>query len=173
MLAAENELLTRIGPDTPMGGLLRRHWMPIAGVSEFKKIRIKALRLLGENLVLYKDLNGTFGLVDRACAHRRADLSYGFVEKCGLRCNYHGWAYDETGQCVEMPYEDTVVPQTKYKSRVKITAYPVGLSRPATCPGTPRLGTVQLAEWLHANHHFGNSLQLAAVPGKLHRSDSF
>lgn len=125
MDAQENDLLTRVGPGTPMGDLLRRYWMPIAGASEFKEQRIKAVRLLGEDLVLYKDLNDRFGLVERACAHRRADLSYGFVEKCGLRCNYHGWAYDETGQCVEMPYEDTVVPQAKYKDKVKILAYPV------------------------------------------------
>jgi 5,5'-dehydrodivanillate O-demethylase len=122
---AENELLTRVGPATPMAGLLRRYWMPIAGATEFKTSPIKAVRLFGEDLVLYKDLSGTFGLVQRACAHRRADLSYGFVEKCGLRCNYHGWAYNETGQCVEMPYEDTVVPQSGYKRRVKILAYPV------------------------------------------------
>lgn len=125
MKAAENELLTQIGPGTRMGDLLRRYWMPIAGVSEFKQTRVKPVRLMGEDLVLYRDLSGTFGLVERACAHRRADLSYGFVEKCGLRCNYHGWAYDQTGQCVEMPYEDTVVPQAKYKDKIKITAYPV------------------------------------------------
>jgi 5,5'-dehydrodivanillate O-demethylase len=122
---AENELLTRVGPGTPMGGLLRRYWMPIAGATEFTHNRIKPVRLMGEDLVLYKDLSGTFGLVQRACAHRRADLSYGFVEKCGIRCNYHGWAYNETGQCVQMPYEDTVAPQTGYKKRVTITAYPV------------------------------------------------
>ncbi len=126
MDAAENELLTRIGPKTPMGNLLRRHWMPIAGASEFSgAMTVKPMRLMGEDLVLYKDLSGTFGLVQKECAHRRADLSYGFVEKCGLRCNYHGWAFDEAGQCVSMPYEDTVVPQAKYKDKVRITAYPV------------------------------------------------
>lgn len=125
MDAAENDLLTRIGPGTRMGALLRRYWMPIAGASEFEKTRIKPVRLMGEDLVLYKDLSDNFGLVERACAHRRADLSYGFVEKCGLRCNYHGWAYDETGQCVEMPYEDTVAARAKYKDKVKILAYPV------------------------------------------------
>ena len=125
MDAAQNELLTRVGPGTPMGELLRRHWFPVAGVSEFDTDRVKAIRLMGEDLVLYRDLSGNFGLVERQCAHRRADLSYGFVEKCGLRCNYHGWAYDATGQCVEMPFEDTVVPQAKYKDKIKLTAYPV------------------------------------------------
>ena len=70
MDAAENDLLTRIGPAAPMGALLRRHWMPIAGASEFKNTPIKPVRLLGEDLVLYKDLSGTFGLVQRACAHQ-------------------------------------------------------------------------------------------------------
>lgn len=126
MDAAQNRLLTEVGPGTPMGALLRRHWMPIAGATEFTgDQRIKPVRLMGEDLVLYKDLSGRFGLVERKCAHRRADLSYGFVEKCGLRCNYHGWAYDESGQCVEMPYEDTVAPKVKYKDKVKILAYPV------------------------------------------------
>lgn len=122
---AQNELLTRVGPGTPMGALLRRYWTPIAGVTEFDETRIKPVRLMGEDLVLYKDLSGRFGLVERQCAHRRADLSYGFVEKCGLRCNYHGWAYDQTGQCVEMPYEDTVAAKARYKDRIKILAYPV------------------------------------------------
>ena len=99
--------------------------MPIAGVADFATDRVKAIRLMGEDLVLYKDLSGVFGLVDRQCAHRRADLSYGFVETCGLRCNYHGWAYDATGQCVEQPYEDTVVPQAKYKDKIRIKAYQV------------------------------------------------
>ena len=126
MDAAENDLLTQVGPGTPMGGLLRRHWMPISGASEFdENTRVKPVRLMGEDLVLYKDLSGRFGLVERKCAHRRADLSYGFVEKCGLRCNYHGWAYDETGQCVEMPYEDTVAPKARYRDKIKILAYPV------------------------------------------------
>ena len=125
MDAAQNELLTRVGPGTPMGEVLRRHWFPIAGVSEFDTEKVKAIRLMGEDLVLYRDLSGNFGLVERQCAHRRADLSYGFVEKCGLRCNYHGWAYDQTGQCVEMPFEDTVVPQARYKDKIRITAYPV------------------------------------------------
>ena len=64
---------------------------------EFEGNSIKPVRLLGENLTLYKDLSGTYGLVDRHCPHRRADLSYGFVEQCGIRCNYHGWLFDEKG----------------------------------------------------------------------------
>ncbi|HYR83275.1 MAG TPA: aromatic ring-hydroxylating dioxygenase subunit alpha [Terriglobia bacterium] len=121
----DNELLTRVGPGTAMGELLRRYWMPIAALTEFEKETVRPVRLLGEDLVLYKDQAGTFGLVDRHCAHRRADLSYGFVEDCGLRCNYHGWRYDEKGRCIEQPYEDTAAPQARFKDRIHITAYPV------------------------------------------------
>lgn len=111
-----------------MGAMLRRHWMPIAGESEFDVQRVRAIRLMGEDLVLYRDLSGTFGLVERQCAHRRADLSYGFVEQHGLRCNYHGWAYGESGRCIAMPYEDTVAPQAKYKDKIRLRAYPVRVS---------------------------------------------
>ena len=90
---AKNQLLTSVGRGTPMGDLLRRYWMPIAAVSEFDSQSIKPVRLMGEDLTLYKDMCGTFGLVGRHCPHRCADMSYGFVEQCGLRCNYHGWLF--------------------------------------------------------------------------------
>jgi len=122
---ARNRLLTEVGSGTPMGGLLRRYWMPIAAVTEFDDKSIKPVRVLGEDLTLYKDLSGTYGLVDRQCAHRRADLAYGFVEQCGLRCNYHGWLYDEAGRCTEQPYEDIAAPQANFKDKIRITAYPV------------------------------------------------
>lgn len=121
----KNELLTRVGPGTPMGELMRRYWHPIAAVDEMARTPIRPVRLLGEDLVLYKDLGGTHGLVDRRCAHRGADLSYGYVEPCGIRCNYHGWAYDERGACVSMPYEDTANPKAKLRERVTIKAYKV------------------------------------------------
>ena len=126
MLSQEkNELLTKVGPGEPMGELLRRYWMPIAGVSEFDEVAVKPVRLMGEDLVLYKDLSGNYGLIDRQCPHRRADLAYGFVESCGLRCNYHGWVYDQNGRCTEQPYEDLANPQVRLKERVKIKSYPV------------------------------------------------
>jgi 5,5'-dehydrodivanillate O-demethylase oxygenase subunit len=124
LTAARNEQLTRVGPGTPMGELLRRYWTPIAGASELDSNPIKAVRLLGEDLVLYRDLTGRYGLVDRHCPHRRADLSYGWVEEKGLRCSYHGWLMDETGQCLEQPYEDTVSPKPS-KAGCKIAGYPV------------------------------------------------
>ncbi len=126
MLSEEkNRMLTQVGPGTPMGQLLRRYWMPIAGVSEFDGRSTKPVRLLGEDLVLYKDLSGGYGLVDRRCAHRRADLAYGMVEQHGLRCNYHGWCFNQTGQCVSQPFEDTCFPERNAKDRVRIKAYPV------------------------------------------------
>jgi 5,5'-dehydrodivanillate O-demethylase len=121
----KNRLLTRVGPGTPMGDLLRRYWQPIAGAAEFDKAPIKRVRLFGEDLVLYKDLGGRYGLVDRQCRHRRADLSYGWVEACGIRCNYHGWLYAEDGRCLEQPYEDTAHPEARLKDQVRIKAYPV------------------------------------------------
>jgi 5,5'-dehydrodivanillate O-demethylase len=124
LTAARNDLLTRVEPGTPMGDLLRRYWQPIGGASELETNPIKPIRLFGENLVLYKDRSGTFGLVDRHCPHRRADMSYGWVEDQGIRCSYHGWRYDQTGACREQPYEDTVNPKPS-KAGCEIKAYPV------------------------------------------------
>ncbi|TKC90047.1 aromatic ring-hydroxylating dioxygenase subunit alpha [Trinickia terrae] len=126
MLTEEkNRMLTRVGPGAPMGELLRRYWMPIAGESEFDRVSIKPVRLLGEDLVLYKDLTGNFGLVDRRCPHRRADLAYGMVEESGIRCSYHGWCMDHTGSCVEQPFEDAAFPERELKGRIRTKAYPV------------------------------------------------
>ncbi len=122
---SKNQLLTQVGPGTPMGNLLRRYWMPFAAAGELKANPIKAVRLMGEDLVLYRDLNGTYGLVDRHCPHRRADISYGFVEDCGIRCNYHGWRFDQDGRCVEQPFEDTAHPEVRFRDKVRTTAYPV------------------------------------------------
>jgi 5,5'-dehydrodivanillate O-demethylase len=120
-----NRALTEVGAGTRMGELLRRYWMPIAAEAELDATPTKPVRLMGEDLVLYKDKSGTFGLLDRHCAHRRADLSYGSVEDCGLRCNYHGWLYGETGQCLAQPFEETTHPEARYKDRITIKAYPV------------------------------------------------
>ncbi len=126
MLSEEkNRLLTEVGPGKPMGELLRRYWMPAAGASEFDDTPIKPVRLLGEDLVLYKDRSGAFGAVDRRCAHRRADLAYGMVEATGIRCNYHGWCFDSQGACIHQPYEDTSAPERNTKQNIRIRAYPV------------------------------------------------
>src|SRR5205807_770925 len=73
----------------------------------------------------YKDKSGTYGCVDLHCPHRRADLSYGMVEDCGLRCNYHGWAFDENGNCIDQPFEQIAHPEANFKDRIKIKAYKV------------------------------------------------
>jgi len=121
----ENKALMEVGPGTPMGELLRRYWMPFAADGEIQPGDTKAVRLMGEDLVLYRDKSGTLGLVDRHCPHRRADMSYGFVEDCGIRCNYHGWAFDETGRCTHQPFEEIAHPDARFKERIQIKAYPV------------------------------------------------
>ncbi|MCH8275796.1 MAG: Rieske 2Fe-2S domain-containing protein [Armatimonadetes bacterium] len=101
----ENERLTRVGPGTPMGELMRRYWQPVACTVELKENPTKAVRILCENLVLYKDRSGRLGLIQEACPHRRVNLLYGIPEEHGLRCPYHGWLFDETGRCLEQPAE--------------------------------------------------------------------
>jgi 5,5'-dehydrodivanillate O-demethylase len=126
MLTEEkNRTLTQVGAGTPMGELLRRYWMPIAGISEFDQKSIKPVRLMGEDLVLYKDRSGNYGLVDRHCPHRRADLAFGMVEDEGIRCSYHGWRFDALGKCKEQPYEDASAPERNMKAKIETTAYPV------------------------------------------------
>ena len=124
-----NERLTRVGPGTPMGELMRRYWHPVAATVELDPSQggkpTKPVRLLGEDLVLYRDRSGTIGLIERLCAHRRVDLSYGIPEEHGLRCMYHGWLYNEAGQCIEQPFEETVHPDGRFKEKVRVAAYPV------------------------------------------------
>src|SRR2546428_12984621 len=95
MLSAEkNRTLTQVGAGTPMGELLRRYWHPIAAVSEFGKNPVRPGRLMGEDLVLYQDLSGTYGLIGGHCNHRSADLAHGYAERHGLPCPHHGWAHE-------------------------------------------------------------------------------
>ncbi|MAF50167.1 MAG: aromatic ring-hydroxylating dioxygenase subunit alpha [Rhodospirillales bacterium] len=122
---ARSRKLMEVGPGKPMGELLRRYWHPFAAATELEDTATKPVRLLGEDLTLYKDLSGNFGLIDRHCPHRRADLSYGFVEECGLRCNYHGWLFDHNGDCTQQPYEDTIDAGGKLRKQVKVKAYKV------------------------------------------------
>jgi 5,5'-dehydrodivanillate O-demethylase oxygenase subunit len=122
---SENQLFMEVGPGTLMGDLLRRYWMPFAAMGEMRYQQTRAVRLMGEDLVLFKDKSGSYGLVDRHCPHRRADLSYGFVEDRGLRCNYHGWLFDETGKCLHQPFEEIAHPDAHFKDRITIKAYPV------------------------------------------------
>src|ERR1700685_3962861 len=120
----ENIRLTRVGPGTPMGTLLRRYWQPACLASELLEpdgvpLRV---RLLGEDLIAFRDSEGKVGLVDAFCPHRRAPMFFGRNEECGLRCVYHGWKFDRTGACVDMPSEP---PDSLFKTKVTIAAYPV------------------------------------------------
>ncbi len=121
--AQDNRRLTETGPGTEMGGLLRRYWHPVAAESQFDKQPMRAIRLFGEDLVIYRDRTNQYGLLARRCPHRRADLSNGYVEDCGLRCSYHGWAFDASGACVSQPYEQTVNPGSRFREQAAITAY--------------------------------------------------
>jgi phenylpropionate dioxygenase-like ring-hydroxylating dioxygenase large terminal subunit len=120
--AEQNELMTRIGPGAPAGQLLRNYWQPVALVDELQGPRpVKAVRLLGEDLVLFKD-HGRYGLLERHCPHRGADLAYGRLEDGGLRCAFHGWLFDTSGKCLETPAEPL---GSRMREHVRQRAYPV------------------------------------------------
>src|SRR5260370_14955771 len=101
-----NDLITRSGPKDPCGKLMRMYWQPAALVDELQGQRpVKAIKLLGENLVLFRDEEDRYGLIERHCAHRGADLAFGRLEQGGLRCAFHGWLFHVSGQCLETPAE--------------------------------------------------------------------
>ena len=120
--AKENEMFTRVGPGTPAGEFLRRYWHPVALAEEFKEKPTKRLRILGEDLVLYRGQGGEYGLVEEHCPHRGASLFFGKIEGNNIRCSYHGWMFNPDGKCVEQPAEP---PDSTFKDRVRFTAYPV------------------------------------------------
>jgi 5,5'-dehydrodivanillate O-demethylase len=123
--AEENERLSRVGTGTPCGNLMRRYWHPIAASAQLARPGTRPVRILGENLVLFRDQQGGLGLVEPQCAHRRAGLVFGIPEKGGLRCAYHGWMYDAQGRCVEQPLEAFLHPKTAWKTEIRVKAYPV------------------------------------------------
>ena len=119
----DNEIITHVGPGTLMGNLLRRYWTPALLSAELpapdcNPVRV---RLLGEDLVAFRDTEGRVGLVDVNCPHRGTSMFFGRNEENGLRCVYHGWKFDVTGQCTDMPSEP---PFSIFKSKLQITAYP-------------------------------------------------
>jgi phthalate 4,5-dioxygenase oxygenase subunit len=119
-----NELLTQTGPGTPSGDLFRQYWIPALLAEELPEndcppVRVK---ILSERLIAFRDSEGRYGLIDEFCAHRGVSLWFGRVEECGLRCAYHGWKYDVTGQCVEVPSEPD---NSNFARKVKLTAYPL------------------------------------------------
>jgi len=123
LTAEENQMLTQVGPGTPMGELLRRYWMPVAAAEELTADQpTKFVRILGEDLVLWKDKSGNVGLIQDHCAHRGASLMYGRVEERGISCAYHGWLYNTTGDCLECPAEPA---GSLFHLTVKMRAYPI------------------------------------------------
>jgi 5,5'-dehydrodivanillate O-demethylase oxygenase subunit len=119
----ENELLTQVEAGTPCGDLLRRYWHPVAAAAEFTDdTPILPVKILGEELVVYRDRKGNYGLIGEHCPHRLASLAYGRVEDEGIRCRYHGWKFNAAGKCLEQPAEPAT---STFKDRIKHTAYPV------------------------------------------------
>jgi phthalate 4,5-dioxygenase oxygenase subunit len=119
----DNELVTRVGPGTPMGNLMREYWIPVLqsedlATPDSDPMRVK---LLGEDLIAFRDTSGQVGLLAHNCPHRGASLFFGRNEEAGLRCVYHGWKFDTTGQCIDMPNEPA---ESDFRTKVKAVAYP-------------------------------------------------
>jgi phthalate 4,5-dioxygenase len=119
----DNELVTRVGRGTPMGELMRQYWVPAMLSAELPRPDCPPVRvlLLGEKLIGFRDSGGQVGLLANNCPHRGASLFYGRNGGCGLRCVYHGWKFDVTGRCVDMPSEP---PESNFKDKVRAIAYP-------------------------------------------------
>src|SRR3954447_13651627 len=118
MLSREdNDLLSRVGRGTPMGETLRQYWQPILLREELAEPDGNPLRVrvLGEDLIAYRDTNGTVGLVGEHCPHRGASLFFARNEECGLRCVYHGWKFDPRGNCIDMPNEP---PESNFREKI-------------------------------------------------------
>jgi phenylpropionate dioxygenase-like ring-hydroxylating dioxygenase large terminal subunit len=120
----QNDLLTQTGPDKPMGRLFRCYWLPALLSDELPDnegppVRVK---LLSERLLAFRDSMGRYGLIDEFCAHRGVSLWFGRNEECGLRCPYHGWKYDVTGQCIEVPSEPE---ESGFARKIKLKSYPL------------------------------------------------
>jgi 5,5'-dehydrodivanillate O-demethylase oxygenase subunit len=119
---AENETLTRVGPGTPVGQLMRKYWHPVSTDQRLRDEPVHKVRLLGQDFVLFRDRRGGIGMVDPRCPHRLTSLEFGIPEESGLRCCYHGWLFDAGGHCLEMPLEP---PDSQFKDRISLGAYPV------------------------------------------------
>src|SRR3954466_9487982 len=123
MLTNEDiELMCRVGPGTPMGEMMREYWIPALTYEELASPDCPPmrLRLLGENLIAFRTTSGAVGLIQNSCPHRGASMFFGRNEEEGLRCVYHGWKFDVTGACVDMPSEPA---ESNFKNKVRTTAY--------------------------------------------------
>lgn len=186
----DNELLCRVGPGTPMGELFRRFWLPALMPHELPENDCEPVdvRLLGEDLVAFRDTTGRIGVLEAYCPHRRAPLSFGRNEECGLRCVYHGWKFNADGQCVDMPNER---PETNFKHKVRIKSYSAAewggyiwiyMGPPEHKPPMPEFEWAMLApehRWQQKWHYTANYMQ--GLEGELdtchtsflHRLDDF
>ena len=173
----ENELITRVGPGTPMGNAMRRYWIPACLSWEIAEpdcppVRVK---LLGEDLVAFRDSEGRIGLVDEFCPHRRVSLYFGRNEECGLRCVYHGWKFDVEGNCVDQLNEP---PENQFKQHIHLTAYPTVelgglvwayLGPADKMPPPPKFAWTQVPRRAPARLQGHPGMQLAAGAGGRHR----
>ncbi|MFY8193433.1 MAG: Rieske 2Fe-2S domain-containing protein [Limnohabitans sp.] len=120
--AKQNKLLTEVGKGTPMGNLMRRYWQPIGALVDMDNKWTRRIRLLGEDLVLFKDRQGRLGLIAEQCPHRRASFAHGIPTQDGIRCPYHGWEYNAQGKCINQPNEQD---KCAFRDKVSTDAYPV------------------------------------------------
>lgn len=121
----QNMRMTRVGADQPAGKLLRRYWQPVALIEELEDLRpVRPVKLMGQDFVLFRDEQGRYGLLDRDCPHRGADLAFGRPEDGGLRCPFHGWLFDVQGNCLQTPAEPE---NSRLCQRIKQKSYPVVL----------------------------------------------
>ena len=177
----ENDILTKTGPGTPGGDYFRRYWLPVVMASEVPSpdcapVRV---RIMGEDLIAFRDTHGRVGLVDEMCPHRRASLFWGRNEECGLRCVYHGWKFDVAGDCVDMPNEP---PEYGFQNKVRITAYPTHeqggvvwayMGPPGHVPQMPKLEWSRLpASHCYVSKRFQETNYLQAIEGGIDSSHS-
>jgi 5,5'-dehydrodivanillate O-demethylase len=154
---AENDRLACVGPGTPGGDLMRRYWQPVAATAWLTSNPVQPVRILGEDLVLYRDKSGGLGLLQQRCPHRGVDLRFGIPTEQGLRCMYHGWHFDAEGRCLDQPLEPA---GSAFKDKTHATAYPVeelgGLVWAYLGPSpTPLLPRWDLFVWPDAFRHIG------------------
>ena len=120
----QNDLLTQTGPGTPMGQMFRSYWLPALMADELPENECPPVRvkILSERLLAFRDTDGNYGLIDEFCAHRGVSLWFGRNEEHGLRCPYHGWKYDVTGQCIDVPSEPA---ECGFCQKIKLKSYPL------------------------------------------------
>lgn len=159
MTQEENDRLTRVGRGTPMGEVLRRYWHAIATTADLDADPVRPVRLLGEDLILFRSESRQLGLIGDRCSHRCASLEYGIPDPRGLRCAYHGWLFDPKGRCIEIPFEDRRGRDTaNQRAQFGIAGYPVqelgelifAYLGPGPVPLLPRWDVLARPEFDHA-----------------------